>query len=517
MGREARGPCLSHKLVSKPQRISFVPQLVLGLLASAGIYIAFTLPPATVRLADTPADPRTVAGGYHIHSVRSDGTGTPDQIAEAAARAGLRFIILTDHGDLTRAPDPPQYRHGVLCIDAAEVSTSSGHVVALGIERASPYPVAGEARDVIDDIHRLGGWAVVAHPDSPKPELRWRGQNVLFDGLEWLNIDSEWRDESIGHLAGTFARYLVRAPPSLASLFRRPVQTLRRWDAASRVRPIVGLAALDAHARLPGPTRQDPSPGRTIAALPSYLQMLRTLEQVAMVDRPLSGEPSADARLVLSALRAGHTYSAITALAAPVSLTFSASENDVTIPMGESLGTIGTSARFHARVNDGAARVAILHNGVEIAGGRGQADFSGPVTPGPYRVEAHRPGLSVPWIVSNPIYAGSGPGVIGPDATSGLPAVRFIPLPAGSMDHREELDIRGNGHRRRSGHALFVFAGARNSGRAIRRPRDDDGGTAERRRVRSRALHRPRRSAHAPFRSGAPARHGPAVAPFGLR
>ena len=58
--------------------------------------------------------PNLVFGAYHVHSARSDGSGTPDEIAAAAARAGLRFVILTDHGDATRAPDPPAYRHGVL-------------------------------------------------------------------------------------------------------------------------------------------------------------------------------------------------------------------------------------------------------------------------------------------------------------------------------------------------------------------------------------------------------------------
>ena len=126
---------------------------------------------AAVRPAGLPPRADLVAGAYHVHSLRSDGSGSIDAIAAAAARAGLRFVILTDHGDATRAPDPPAYRHGVLCIDAVEVSSDGGHVVALNLQSASPYPLAGETRDVIEDIHRLGGWAVAAHPDSPRPEL----------------------------------------------------------------------------------------------------------------------------------------------------------------------------------------------------------------------------------------------------------------------------------------------------------------------------------------------------------
>ena len=72
------------------------------------------LPPgalATDRLTPAPAG-AVVRGAYHIHSQRSDGSGTVDSIAAAAARAGLQFIILTDHGDGTRTPDPPSYRSG---------------------------------------------------------------------------------------------------------------------------------------------------------------------------------------------------------------------------------------------------------------------------------------------------------------------------------------------------------------------------------------------------------------------
>ena len=85
--------------------------------------------------------PATVAGALHIHTNRSDGSGSPDEVAAAAARAGLKFIILTDHGDGTRAPDPPQYRSGVLVIDAVELSTSAGHYIAIGLPQA-PYPLA---------------------------------------------------------------------------------------------------------------------------------------------------------------------------------------------------------------------------------------------------------------------------------------------------------------------------------------------------------------------------------------
>ena len=138
---------------------------------------------------------RTVTGAYHIHTTRSDGAASKAEVAAAAAaRAGLKFAIFTDHGDGTRPPDPPAYLNGVLCLDGVEISTTGGHYVALDA-RASPYPLGGEPSSVVEDVRRLGGFGIAAHPDHPGDELAWRDWDAPFDGLEWINADGEWRDE----------------------------------------------------------------------------------------------------------------------------------------------------------------------------------------------------------------------------------------------------------------------------------------------------------------------------------
>ena len=111
---------------------------------SSGCFL--TLPPRArpVDVSGWPDDwsPPTARGVFHVHSDRSDGSAAVRDIAAAAARAGLQFVIFTDHGDGTRAPDPPIYESGVLCIDAVEISTSGGHYIALGLP-VSPYPLGG--------------------------------------------------------------------------------------------------------------------------------------------------------------------------------------------------------------------------------------------------------------------------------------------------------------------------------------------------------------------------------------
>ena len=168
-------------------------KILAGGAAAIAVAIVVMLPPAAVT---APAPPATTArGAFHVHSSRSDGSGTVDAIAAAAARAGLQFVILTDHGDATRAPEAPRYIGGVLTIDGVELNTTAGHFAAVGMTQ-SPYPIAGTPRDVIADVHRLGGFGVAAHGASPRASLSWREWDAPIDGLEWINSDSEWRDES---------------------------------------------------------------------------------------------------------------------------------------------------------------------------------------------------------------------------------------------------------------------------------------------------------------------------------
>ena len=159
--------------------------LVAAAAVAAGVSAYLLLPPsARVLPPDTAAGTPPVRGALHVHTRRSDGTGTVEEVAAAARRAGLQFVILTDHGDGTRGSDTPVYRSGVLCIDAVEISSRGGHIVALGLPQTL-FPLGGEVGDVIEDVRRLGGMAIAAHPESTRAELRladWRRPSMVSNG-----------------------------------------------------------------------------------------------------------------------------------------------------------------------------------------------------------------------------------------------------------------------------------------------------------------------------------------------
>ena len=370
-----------------------------------------TMPRAARTLTAAPTLRAPVRGAIHIHTRRSDGTGTVDDIARAASRAGLNFVILTDHGDGTREPDTPAYRSGVLCIDAVEISTANGHVVALGLPRTT-YSLGGETRDVVEDIARLGGMAIAAHPSSPKPQLRWTEWSVPIDGLEWVNADSEWRDEPLHMIARTLLTYPFRRPETLAILLDRPQESLKHWDELTAQRRVVAVAGADAHARIPLTSVGDPYDNRISLPLPGYEQIFRTFS-IALPDVMLAGEARADANAVLEAIRRGGVFSSIDALAGPVAFSFSASGAGDRVAMGEDVIAKGLLT-FQVRSNapDGVT-VSLLRDGHPAKTASGSQLEHSTSDPGVYRVEMQWPGAPggppVPWVVSNPIYVLDGP------------------------------------------------------------------------------------------------------------
>jgi hypothetical protein len=381
-----------------------------GVALALALGVASVLPPPA-RDTGAEEDARVMRGVLHVHSVRSDGAGTVDEIARAAARAGLQFVIVTDHGDGTRAPVPPRYIGGVLCLDGVEISTDGGHYLALGLSQA-PYRLAGEPRDVVEDVHRWGGLGIVAHPASPKAELRWREWTAPFDGLEWLNADSEWRDEPRRHVVRALLTYWLRSPETIASLFDRPASVLARWDALAERRRVIGVAGQDAHARIGARGNWEPADHDVSLRLPSYEAAFRAFALRVGVDQR-TGEAAADAARLLAGIRAGHVYTAIDAFARPAPVTFTATGGGVRAIMGDELAS-SSDVLIEAAVPAGREIVLqLIRDGLAVAAADGntlryvhQASARRAV----YRLEAFlrdAPGApQFPWIITNPIYVG---------------------------------------------------------------------------------------------------------------
>lgn len=342
-----------------------------AIAAAVVLFLLATLPPPPVAISSTGIDPdllrRTVRGAYHVHTTQSDGSGDRATVAAAAARAGLQFVIFTDHGDGTRQLHPPAYLDGVLCLDGVEISTNGGHYVAIDMP-AAPYPLGGDAAAVVEDVARLGGFGIAAHPHHPRQEIAWTDWSAPIQGIEWINLDSEWRDDGALRLARVPFDYLIRPAGAIASLLDRPVETMGQWDALERFRPVVALAAVDAHG---GGRRGGEGRAARLGLGPGYEASFRTMSNSVLLERPLVGNAGLDARLVVDAIRQGSVYSVIDAVAAGIVLR--KRDEDGAFQLASSLPD---GARPDPIENDGRRRLEVL--------------------------TARAPGMpEVPWVVSN--------------------------------------------------------------------------------------------------------------------
>jgi hypothetical protein len=384
-----------------------------AVLAAAGVASMLAmLPPARLVLTP-PWNDGTIPGLLHVHTNRSDGRLPPDVVAERGARAGLRFLIFTDHGAGTRTPDPPTYRSGVLCLDAVEISTTGGHYLALDMDVA-PYPLGGEARDVVEDVRRLGGFGVAAHPDSPKEDLSWREWTAPIDAVEIINPDTSWRlrlaaaqwRARLSLLSALFT-YPMRPTETIAGLLTDATASLAAWDKLIEHRPVVALAGVDAHEKLEL-RNGDPGTLRYALPLPSYENSFRTLSLRVRPDEPWRGDALADARVLMRAFRAGHIYTAIDGWAAAPAFEFTATHGGGTAQAGDEIPGRGpVTLNVRASLPPGYS-VTVWQGSHALVTGRRDMSFGVPIgeASGVYRADVRsdeRPN-GPPWILSNPIY-----------------------------------------------------------------------------------------------------------------
>ena len=107
----------------------------------------------------------------HIHSLASDGVSSVSEILDAAARARLDVIAITDHERIDAAVAAKRMAEsregGPEVIVGEEITTRNGHLVGLFLnERIRPWQ---SMRTSIARVHEQGGIAIVAHPLVPYP------------------------------------------------------------------------------------------------------------------------------------------------------------------------------------------------------------------------------------------------------------------------------------------------------------------------------------------------------------
>lgn len=339
-----------------------------------------------------------LVGNMHMHSVYSDGTATHRQIAEAAARAGLDWIIVTDHNVWVKGV--AGYYENVLLLVGEEIhdcrrAPQANHLLVLGAECELAL-LASQPQALIDEANARGALTFLAHPIeyatrmSGEDALNWADWDVTgYTGIEIWNYMSEFkaRIPTILHAL----RYAYAPTAGIRGPFPA---TLTLWDQllAGGGR-IVGIGGADAHGNSYslGPLR------RTIF---SYDYLFSAVNTHVLVDSPMTGDLATDQAMIFDALRVGRAWVGCDVLGSTRGFGFEARSGLSAAIMG---GEVARAGAVKVQVTTPLpGDIRIIGNGRLVARASGQSCQYLAAEAGVYRAEVYRGGKG--WIFSNPIF-----------------------------------------------------------------------------------------------------------------
>lgn len=335
--------------------------------------------------------------GLHVHSIFSDGTGTPEVIIREAHRAGLDVLWLTDHDTHRAAHEPPGpgYAGHLLFLVGTEVTPPTNHYLVFGDVK---IPAASLGfQEIIDQVNEAGGVGFIAHPDDSgnrtarMPSYGWTDREVEgFTGLEIWNHVSDWSRQIHNFPQGIWA-----ALHPFSGLQQAWRATLAVWDQWGSIRPVVAIGGTDAHAARVGfwPFRLTVFP---------YRRSFSGIRTHVYTRSPLSNDWRAAQSQLLEALRVGRVAVANAAIGGETGFRLWVErETAEPVPMG---GTWTFSDGCLLRgLSPVPATWAVICNGVREATLQGTVMEHPLDKPGVWRVELWRQGAV--WLYSNPLYA----------------------------------------------------------------------------------------------------------------
>lgn len=335
---------------------------------------------------------RYLKGGYHMHTRFSDGMGTVADLARAAKKAHLDWLILTDHGGPNLGSENAGgWVDGVLLIGASELSSDAGHLVVIGSD--SSYKLPLEPQLAIDELEHRKGMTFIAHPyDDKIPWTDWTVER--YSGIEIFSLYESVKSASWHRLLQFPLQYMVNEKYAILRALTYPEMPLRKWKQLNRERKniILGIYALDAHGRIP-------ISKKIALPFPSYESMFSTLSIYTPVPAEAFSAMSAGeaTAYILSSIKKGNYFNAVESMASAegVFLEFRPADGSETSPWIFGLNHPYENVQYKLYRNGD------LH---EEGAAPGELRRELP-SPGRYHVELYLPDhpfAELPWVIGTP-------------------------------------------------------------------------------------------------------------------
>jgi len=338
-------------------------------------------------------------GNLHMHTYQSDGAGDFDDLAAAAQRAGLDFIIVTDHN--VYSSEFEGWYGRTLLLEGQEehapANPTVNHCLVFGANE-DMAPCGDDPQRLLDAVNARGGRGFIAHPYehsgafTSEPEINWTAWSASgYAGVELWNYMSEFKS----YLANPLAALLYAFWPRLA--IRGPYrETLAKWDELLAAKRVAAIGGADAHGQA---YRLGPIKRRVF----SYEHLFRAVNTHILAPADWSRDVRVDGRMIYDALAEGRAFIGYDGLAPTRGFAFFAECDGQIYTLGDEFAATKT-AQFHVRA-PAVARIKLLLNGFYVAEARGDRLSYSSRAPGVYRVEVYRSYMGRPrgWILSNPI------------------------------------------------------------------------------------------------------------------
>ncbi len=350
-----------------------------------------------------------LAANLHMHTPYSDGEAYHAEIAEAAIRAGLDVVLVTDHNVWVQGVARYYAQDGkrVLMLVGEEVHDQTrqpqkNHLLVYGAEkelaRHAPQP-----QELLNAAADVGGLTFLAHPiDPPAPlvgetDLSWVSWEVTnFTGMELWNYMTSFKALLTSRAAAL--RYAYNPELGMTGPFE---EALAQWDRLTTAgRRVVAIGNSDAHGteyRMAGLRR----------VIFPYEFLFRQVNTHLLSETTPNGDYAHDRALVLDALAQGHCFVAYDGAAPTRGFRFSATHDRGTAIMGDDVNNKNGVTMQVA--SPAAASLRLLRNGAEVGRWDNQTHALVHIPAGEtgvYRVEAHLQfnGRMRGWVYTNPIY-----------------------------------------------------------------------------------------------------------------
>jgi len=351
----------------------------------------------------------------HMHTRYSDGSGSHGDIVEAARKADIDVVIVTDHnlwvngledyyGNGTGGSQKP-----ILLLVGEEIhdrtsTVAKNHLLVFNANQELAN-LASDPQKLIDGVNKAGGQSFIAHPFEKaapligEPDIPWQDWNVQgYTGIELWNGFSEYKGLLRNWLQTIYYAF------NFGRIAHGPYpETLAKWDELLQERRVVAIGGTDAHAL-------QMKLWLLKRVIFPYEKHFRTINTHLIIPQELTGDVVEDKAMIFDAFRQGHAFVGNDWPAATRWFTFTAQGMQKSVIMGDTIeakGGVTLQIRVPRLASHLHAECRLLKDGAVIKVWHKSENCTHIITePGVYRVEVYLPfyGKKRGWIFSNPIY-----------------------------------------------------------------------------------------------------------------